>query len=382
MPKKYFQIKGETVEDVKRKIESQKSQIPKDFYLLEEPMISPGEKSTTIGLADTTEAAFEEAKTKVPSDASIVGKRISPPDRKVIIVYSLDEQSAEASARVKARVPTNYRVRDIKLKALAKKGFLGLGKKSNRYEVEFYTKAMVEITYKTQARAGFTIADLNGIIENLKHSSWDTRRKAAEILGAIGNQQAIEPLVALLKDRECQFLHGRTDACFPVREAAARALIRIGQASVEPTLALLKEDDWHTRNITVEVLTSLGWQPTDDTQQAAKIVAQGEWSQLVDLGAVSVKPLILVLQTGQTSTLVRISAAKTLTEVISNAVKEITSDDLLAATRIRDVTKTKYKSVLVSAADEYEDVATTEIIFDCSQIREMVRQELAWRQQV
>jgi HEAT repeat protein len=80
------------------------------------------------------------------------------------------------------------------------------------------------------------------------------REAAARALGKIGDTRAVEPLVEALKDD----IH--------VRWRAAEALLEIGKtsASVEPLVEALKDEDsyvfndWHVREAAAEALVKIG----------------------------------------------------------------------------------------------------------------------------
>ncbi len=87
--------------------------------------------------------------------------------------------------------------------------------------------------------------DVQGLIKALDHEQdWLVRKAAAEAIGQIGDAQAVEPLVAALKDEENS-----------VRRAAVMALGRIGDAqAVEPLVTALKDKDLSVRTRAVEAL--------------------------------------------------------------------------------------------------------------------------------
>jgi HEAT repeat protein len=82
----------------------------------------------------------------------------------------------------------------------------------------------------------------------LKDENKDVRQAAAEALGEIGNAQAVEPLSAALKDKESF-----------VRQVAATSLEKIGDAqAVEPLVAALKNEDSYTRRTAARALGEIG----------------------------------------------------------------------------------------------------------------------------
>ena len=83
------------------------------------------------------------------------------------------------------------------------------------------------------------------LIAALKDNTWKVRINAMEALGKIGDQRAVEPLIAALKDTD-------------VRGIAAGVLGKIGdQRAVEPLKAVLKDYDKYVRNSALEALEDI-----------------------------------------------------------------------------------------------------------------------------
>jgi HEAT repeat protein len=108
-------------------------------------------------------------------------------------------------------------------------------------------------------------------VEDKETDGW-RREAAAEVLGQSGDPQAVEPLIAALKDKN-----------WPVREAALRAL------------------------------QNLGWQPDRSKAGALYWIAARRWDRCVDIGPPAVEPLIVELKDGPTD--VRRAAAQALGKI-------------------------------------------------------------------
>ena len=78
-------------------------------------------------------------------------------------------------------------------------------------------------------------------IDLLKEKDWFRRREAAITLGEMGDERAIMPLIATLRDQE-----------WNVREAAQDALVQIGSPAVEPLIKTLRE--YQIRRYVIQVL--------------------------------------------------------------------------------------------------------------------------------
>ncbi len=90
------------------------------------------------------------------------------------------------------------------------------------------------------------------LIESLSHNNPSVREAICSILGDIGDERAIKPLIELLKDNESYWSEGE-------RKAATRALGNIGgDKVVKPLIGILKDKDSDTRQAAVEALSKVG----------------------------------------------------------------------------------------------------------------------------
>ena len=87
------------------------------------------------------------------------------------------------------------------------------------------------------------------LIETLsnKKTNKDVKQSSAKLLGIIGDEKAIDQLIATLKD------HNKL-----VRREASTALSRMGEAAVEPLLAILDDEDWRVRGAAAWALGKIG----------------------------------------------------------------------------------------------------------------------------
>jgi HEAT repeat protein len=117
-------------------------------------------------------------------------------------------------------------------------------------------------------------------IEQLQSFDWNLRAQAAEALGRIGDEHAVEPLVTALKDDDSD-----------VRQEAAEALDRFG------------------------------WQPKDESEQRLYFVAKKDWDKCVELDGETVAALIGVLRDKNPQ--VRRKAAEALGQIENPALKPL-----------------------------------------------------------
>lgn len=150
-----IEVEAESLDEARKQVESQ---LPQGFFVCSEKVISDGKPRTEKGIAETIEDAYARAQSVVPSGATVVEtKELARPERKVYTVEAYDEQSA--GVRAKNKSGGTAIIKAIRLVTSGSKGFLGIGKKPNQYEVEMLHQAVVEITYKTKSKISVQIAD-------------------------------------------------------------------------------------------------------------------------------------------------------------------------------------------------------------------------------
>jgi len=168
-------------------------------------------------------------------------------------------------------------------------------------------------------------------------SAW-SRLRAAEILGEIGDSEAVEYLIEALKDtdeavrwnaakalgkiRDNRAVDPLTDALEDtdesVRRNAYEALGKLGDPKTKKRMVEgLKAREKNIRNQAAENLERMKWIPKTNEQKAYYWLTKLKWDQLVILGKPAVEPLIEAL-TGQLeleSPEAKLSVAETLTRI-------------------------------------------------------------------
>jgi HEAT repeat protein len=122
-------------------------------------------------------------------------------------------------------------------------------------------------------------------IDLLKEKDWFRRREAAITLGEMGDERAIMPLIAALRDQE-----------WNVREAAQDALAQVGSPAVEPLIKALRE--YQIRRYAIQVLGKIKDERVLDPLMAQ--LRNEEFKDfatqaLVDVGSPAVERLTAVL---------------------------------------------------------------------------------------
>jgi hypothetical protein len=147
MTKKITEFEAETLEEARKRAYSQP---PEGLVVISEQIISNG-KTTARAVADTTDAAFAKARSEIPSDAEILEERVvTAPETRIVRIEAVSDQ--DAAAKSQDQFNGSVVVKNLQLIASGRKGFLGIGKVLNLYEVEILQQSVVEIAYKTVAK--------------------------------------------------------------------------------------------------------------------------------------------------------------------------------------------------------------------------------------
>ncbi|MBN1310840.1 MAG: HEAT repeat domain-containing protein [Anaerolineae bacterium] len=88
---------------------------------------------------------------------------------------------------------------------------------------------------------------LDPLLQAAIHARRELQCAAVHALGMLGDPQAVPPLISIL-----------TSSNYPLRQDTADALVRIGKVAVDPALAVLQHPDPGIRRSVIEVLGKLG----------------------------------------------------------------------------------------------------------------------------
>ena len=143
-----IEVEADSLLEARKQI---RSRIPENFEILSEKILSDGKIESARAVADTTEAAYEEALSKLPPEVEVVErKELVAAHQKNMIIEAFDEENARA--QIGRKIGKNAKVVNAKLLKSGKKGFFGMGKKPNSYEFQVFQQAAVEIKYKKKAK--------------------------------------------------------------------------------------------------------------------------------------------------------------------------------------------------------------------------------------
>jgi len=189
-------MKQETFEIVAASLEEARSQakakIPQGYFVLSETVLSDGRAVTIRESAESTEAARIAARSKMPGGFRVEHeKETRRPEIKTIRVVADGEEVARSQAQ--SQLDKNSVIKKIMLAIPGKKGFLGIGRTQNQYDVEILKHAEVEIKCTSDAKLSVTICKTE---ESIKDEAEVFVRKALDII----NRQVVLSLVFEVKD--------------------------------------------------------------------------------------------------------------------------------------------------------------------------------------
>ncbi len=155
-------MKQETLEITADSLEEARSQskarITAGLFLLSERIVADGKPVAICGKGETVDAARDAARANVPRDARVEYEKEVQPFVSKTIRLAADSEGA-ARERAQSQAGPTFIIWTAKLAVPGKKGFLGIGKKQNQYDLELHQLAEVEIKYKPIAKISLTIAD-------------------------------------------------------------------------------------------------------------------------------------------------------------------------------------------------------------------------------
>jgi len=175
-------MKQETFEIIAASLEEAKSQaktkIPQGCFVLSETVLSDGSTVTIRESAESIEAALEAARSKVPGGFRVEHeKEVRRPERKIIRVAADGEEGARSQAQ--SQLDKNSVIKKVMLVIPGTKGFLGIRKAQNQYDIEILSHAEVEIKCASDAKLSVTICRTE---ESVKDKAVVFVRKALDII--------------------------------------------------------------------------------------------------------------------------------------------------------------------------------------------------------
>lgn len=126
-----------------------------------EEVVSAGRDEVQSAFGATLEEAALEAKRRVPAGAEVLGttdKR--SPSMRTVRVQSFGED--EARSKIHESIEAGDEVDSSRLAGEGRRGFLGIGRSPNDYDVVIRRNAEVEVTYRPSAKVEATVLERQG----------------------------------------------------------------------------------------------------------------------------------------------------------------------------------------------------------------------------
>lgn len=106
--------------------------------------------------------------------------------------------------------------------------------------------------------------------------------KKGLIINVLKEKKAVEHLIQALRNYDWR-----------VRVNAVNALSDLGDSrAVDHLINSLRDGYWSVRERTVNALNKMGWEPSNDDDNAYYLIAQSKWDEVAALGEPAIKPLI------------------------------------------------------------------------------------------
>jgi HEAT repeat protein len=128
-----------------------------------------------------------------------------------------------------------------------------LGQAKNPRAIQPLVESLADFDKSVREQATLALstigkAAIGSLAEAMKDPTWETRYRAAEALGKIADEKAVQPLISGLKDSRDH-----------VRYMAAKGLHELGDTdAVEPLIILLKDENTYVRLMAVHALSAMG----------------------------------------------------------------------------------------------------------------------------
>ena len=128
-----------------------------------------------------------------------------------------------------------------------------LGQAKNPRAIQPLIEAMADFDKSVREQATLALSNIGKaavgqLSDAMKEPKWETRYRAAEALGRIADDKAVQPLIKALSDNRDH-----------VRYMAAKGLRELGDSdAIEPLIILLKDENVYVRTMAVRALGTIG----------------------------------------------------------------------------------------------------------------------------
>lgn len=262
MSERLIELEADTVEEAERKLKNINELIVLEWFVVCRELVEIVE-----AVAETVEAAFMKAQSKVPAGAKIETRDVKTDAKQITLRVQAD--SEESAGAGKAEMITS-----VSLLKKGRKGLFGFGKTVNVYQVVVSQKAWVELKFRVRAKLRARVR--NYTAEELLKSVGEARSKNAqwaEILRLLNPKNDAEIERSLHKLGELNplsMLDTIEEACRENETAEWRTLIIKTEARASKARNLeMEESKVRLRKLDVEIAetfmfyTSVDWYEKD-----------------------------------------------------------------------------------------------------------------------
>ena len=109
------------------------------------------------------------------------------------------------------------------------------------------------------------------LIQALKDRNAKVRKEAAGALAFVGGRKAVEPLIQAFEDEDSEVRHAAVVSFRGIKD----------ERTVNPLIKALKDDDWEVCWSAASVLEDMGWKPSNKSEEIAYLIACGNWEELI-----------------------------------------------------------------------------------------------------
>jgi hypothetical protein len=155
MSQETFEVKADSIDEAREKA---RQKTPRGFRILMEKVLGDGRPTIIRKVAEKAEIAIENAKAEVPAEGNIISiKEVQTAGSMTIRGAGDNEETVHK--QVKNKLDETSEISSVSTAIPGKKGFLGIGKTQNVYDVNVIRKSVIELTYSMNFKVSFTITD-------------------------------------------------------------------------------------------------------------------------------------------------------------------------------------------------------------------------------
>lgn len=156
MIQREIKVVADSMEEARHKA---KEAVAEDMFLVASDVLRDGlETKTFTATGETSAAAMNAAEAMLPPDVVVVDKReLVAPQVRTITIDAADEPTARLMA--KSQLRNSEAIVNLRLATEGTKGFMGMGKSINRYELDIAQEAMAEIIVREKVLMSIVVGD-------------------------------------------------------------------------------------------------------------------------------------------------------------------------------------------------------------------------------